>query len=423
MTPSTGSTASGITTRRLASGLTLITEPMAGVRSASVSLLVPCGIMHEREDRLGACAMLEELLQRGAGELDSRGQADAFDRCGFSRGSDAGNAVMRFSGTGLGERLGDALALLMDMALRPRFAEDAIEPARELALQALESLKDDPQERAMIATRERHLPAPLNRSGLGTEAGLRAITRDELVEMWSRLARPTPAVIALAGAIGDVDNLAARVESLTRGWSGATVEPGIASVPARGYAHAEDASAQVQIVLAHDAPKESDADCLLEKLVVSVLSGGMAGRLFTEVREKRGLCYSVHAGYRADRDYGITSAYVGTTPERAQQSLDVLVEQLRKLETPEGAITPAEFARAKIGMKSSLVFSGESTAARAASLASDWRRIGRARSLEEMIGAIDAATLESVNAYLARRRMGRVTIQTLGPKPLVSPLG
>jgi predicted Zn-dependent peptidase len=412
-----------ITTRTLTSGLTLITEPMAGVRSASITLLVPCGIMHEREDRLGTCAMIEELLQRGAGDLDSRAQADAFDRCGFSRGSDAGSAVTRFSATGLGDRLDDALALLFDMALRPRFSEDAIEPARELALQSLESLKDDPQERAMIATRERHLPSPLNRSGLGTVEGLTAITRDELIEAWSRLARPKPSVIALAGAIGDVDKLAARVESLTHHWRGATLEPAIASAPPRGYAHADDASAQVQIVLAHDAPKESHPDCLLEKLVISVLSGGMAGRLFTEVREKRGLCYSVHAGYRADRDYGITSAYVGTTPERAQQSLDVLVEQLRKLETPEGAITSAEFARAKIGMKSSLVFSGESTAARAASIASDWRRIGRPRSLEELIRAIDEASLDSVNAYLTRRRMGTVTIQTLGPKPLISPLG
>jgi predicted Zn-dependent peptidase len=409
--------------RTLASGLTLITESMPGVRSASVSMLVPCGIMHEREDRLGTCAMLEELLQRGAGELDSRAQADAFDRCGFSRGCDAGSAVMRISGTGLGDRLDDALALLLGMVLTPRFDEDAIEPARELALQAIESLKDDPQERAMIATRERHLPAPLNRSGLGTPDGIEALTRDELVETWSRLARPSPAAIAIAGAIADVDKLAARVDSLTRDWSGATTEPPISATPARGYAHAEDGSAQVQIVLAHDAPSESHADCLLEKLTISVLSGGMAGRLFTEVREKRGLCYSVHAGYRADRDYGITSAYVGTTPERAQQSLDVLVEQLRKLETPEGAITSAEFARAKIGMKSSLVFSGESSSARAASLASDWRRIGRPRSLDELIGAIDHVSLDELNGYLARRRMGRVTIQTLGPKSLTSPLG
>ena len=74
-------------------------------------------------------------------------------------------------------------------------------------------------------------------------------------------------------------------------------------------------------------------------------------------------------------------------------------------------------------MKSSLVFSGESTAARAASIASDWRRIGRPRSLEELIRVIDEASLDSVNAYLTRRRMGTVTIQTLGPKPLISPLG
>jgi predicted Zn-dependent peptidase len=148
----------------------------------------------------------------------------------------------------------------------------------------------------------------------------------------------------------------------------------------------------------------------------------MSGRLFSEVREKRGLCYSVSAGYRPDRDYGVVTAYVGTTPERAQESLDVLIAELHRISTPEGRVTEEEFKRAKVGMKSGLVFSGESTGSRAVSLAADQRKLGRPRSLDELAQQVDAVTLDQLNAYLARRAIGAATIQTLGPRDLKSPL-
>src|SRR5262249_7972863 len=155
--------------------------------------------------------------------------------------------------------------------------------------------------------------------------------------------------------------------------------------------------------LAHDAPAEPEASSILERLLISVLSGGMAGRLFTEVREKRGLCYSVSAGDRGGRGFWAVSACVGSTPGRAQESVDVLVSELQRISTPEGAITQDEFARAKVGMKASLVFSGESTGARAVGLAADHRKLGRARSLEEIAAEIDAVTLEELNGYAAGR--------------------
>ena len=112
------------------------------------------------------------------------------------------------------------------------------------------------------------------------------------------------------------------------------------------------------------------------------------------------------------------TAYVGTTPERAQESLDVLFAELERIQSPAGKVEKDEFDRARIGMKSRLVFSGESTAARAGALAGDWHRLGRARSLDEMAAQIDAVTLDQVNDYLSKRSMGRMTVQTLGPAEL-----
>jgi predicted Zn-dependent peptidase len=312
------------------------------------------------------------------------------------------------------------MPLLVDMVRRPRLDEDSVEPSKDLALQALESLKDEPQERAMVALGERHHPSPMNRSGHGTEAGITSLSHPELAGGWAAAMDPSRSIIAVAGAVEAV-KIRSMFDDLLGEWSGRNAEPKLGKSAPRGYAHEKDESNQVQIVVAFDGPKESETDCVLEKVVASVLSGGMSGRLFSEVREKRALCYSVSAGYRGERDYGTVTAYVGTTPERAQESLDVLFGELERIGTPAGRVTDEEFARAIVGMKSRLVFSGESTSARAGALVSDQYRLGRARSLRELATAVDKVTVGEVNAYLARRRTGRVTIQTLGPAALNPP--
>jgi len=413
---------SQITTRILPCGMPLIVESMPAVRSAALCWTTPAGSAHDPENLQGLSTMLAELLMRGAGKLGSREHADALDRLGASRGTDIDSYSLRITATTLGSRLAEVLPLMTDMVRAPRLEAAAIEPTRDLALQALASVNDEPQERAMLLLRSRHHPAPRNRSGLGTEDGLKAITRKDLVDWWSAMARPGSCIFAVAGAV-DAGAIEDTLNALLAGWSGATPEPTTGPPPPRGYYHEHDETNQVQIMLAFDAPPEPSDDSILERIAMHVLAGGMGGRLFTEVREKRGLCYAVSASYRSDRDFGVTSGYVGTTPERAQDSLDVLIAELQRITTPQGAVTAEEFARAKIGMKSGIIFSGESTAARAGALAGDYRKLGRPRTLDEVAARVEGVTLDRLNDYLSRRTMGSVTIQTLGPKELRSPLG
>lgn len=416
-----------IRTIDLACGLPLILEPMPGVRSVGLTMLLPAGSACEPESRLGLSAMWSELLMRGAGELDSRGQADAWDRIGASRSADASTMHMRIGCTTLGTRLHEALPLLADMVLRPRFDESSIGPARDLALQSLESLKDDPHERAGIIAKQVHADPPLNRSGLGTAEGLGAITRDDLVNGWAARARPGGSILAIAGdadVLGGTggDDIARTIDRLFSGWRGEAEAVRVGSSTTRGsYRHEADETAQVQIIALHEAPAERSPESRLERVVTSVLSGGMSARLFTEVREKRGLCYSVNAGYATDRDFGRCSAYVGTTPERAQESLDVLMAELERINTPGGAVTQEEVDRALIGIRAGLVLSGESSGARAAALATDFYRLGRARSLDEVAAQYANITPRHVNDYLTRRKLGLVTIVTLGPTALRPP--
>ena len=411
----------GITTSTLECGAMLAVEKIIGVQSVGVRILVPAGDAHDPENALGRSTMWSELLQRGAGDLDSRAQADAFDLLGASRDVSNGRLYMKLSSTMLADRLHDTLPLLTDTLLRPRFDESSVEPTRELCLQALASLADDPQHRCTLAARDRHYPSPLNRSGYGTESGLRALDRDALADGWRDSALPAGSIITVAGAV-EPDAVRDRLNDLLGGWSGTADVPASGPDAPRGYAHIEDDTEQVQIILVHDAPREPSDDVYLETLLIGVLSGGMSSRLFSEVREKRALCYSVNASYSASKEAGTVTAYVGTAPDRAQESLDVLCAELERI-NGGSPVTPAEFGRAKNGIKSRIVFSGESTGARASALASDLHNHGRARGLDEITERIDAITLDELNAYASKRTLGRLTIQTLGPEPLKPPAG
>jgi predicted Zn-dependent peptidase len=408
------SATSEITTRELQCGMMLLAERIPNVASTAVNWLVPAGSATDADDRQGVSTMLGELLFRGAGELNSRAFSDALDRLGVQRSSQTLTNHLQLGATMLGTRLGEALPLLVDMIRRPMMPDDAVDPVRSLCLQSLESLVDEPQHTVMLRLREQHLPPPFNRHGYGERAVLESTTGDELRRAWGERSVPGGAIFAAAGDV-DADALARQLDELLAGWSGAFDEPAEAAAPKRGVRHIEQDTAQVHIGLAYDAPHEASDVSMLERLAVAVLSGSTSARLFTEVRQKRALCYSVGASYRAGRDRGLVNLYAGTTPQRAQETLDVCTDEIRRLR--EG-VEADEFDRAVNGLKSQLVMKGESTAARAASLAGDYYRLGRPRTLDEVTAAIDAISLDELNAYIAERDFGPLTAVAIGPTKL-----
>jgi len=154
------------------------------------------------------------------------------------------------------------------------------------------------------------------------------------------------------------------------------------------------------------------------RMAMEILSGGMSGRLFTEIREKRALVYNVSANYVGLHDRGSIMGYAGTSNDRAQATLDCFIVELHRLSQ---GVTPAELAHAKTGIKASTIMSGESTSARAGAIAHDFFIRGRIRTLDEIKAAIDGVTVEKVNAYLASHQPGPFTIVTVGPKELKLP--
>jgi len=403
-----------IVTATLANGLLVAIETVPSVSSVAVNWLLPIGSATDPADGDGFAAMLSDFALRGAGLRDSREHSDALDRLGVNKGCDVQTHHLRLEATLLGNRLADALPLLTDVITAPLMQAEHLAAVRSLCLQSLEGLDDDPQTLAMLRLRERHLPPPFNRTGYGEPAVFEHATIDGLRQSWSARCKPGGSILGIAGAV-DADAVLAQLDSLLLDWQGQAPPPTKHGEAPRGYLPIEQTTAQMHIGVAWDGPREADPASMIERVAISVLSGSTSGRLFTEVRQKRSLCYSVGASYRAGKDSGVVTLYAGTTPERAQETLEVCLAEIDRLR--EG-VRDDEFKRAVVGLKSQQVMQGESTPSRAAALVYDLFRIGRARTLEEVAAQIDAVTLDQVNAHVAARDLGRTTIVTIGPTPL-----
>lgn len=406
-----------IHTHQLSNGLWLIAEPMPGASSLAMTLLTSAGTAAEPTDRQGVAAVLAEMLFRGAGERDARAHSDALDQLGVQRSVDTQRQHLALSATMLGPRLDEALPLLCDMVRRPLLSEASLGPARDLALQDLDALEDTPQDKTFIELRRLHLPPPFNRSSLGVREHIEAMGIEDVRTFAAGRLVPRGAVLAFAGRL-DWPALRELVERHFGDWRGEAPMPTPDAEALRGYGHVKADSTQVHIGLAYDAIVETDPRSMLQRAAAAVLSGGMSGRLFTQVREKRGLCYAVFARYAADQHRGMMLAYAGTTTARAQETLDVLAGELRRLS--EG-VDRGEFERAVVGMKSSLIMQGESTPSRSGALAADQAVRGRPRSLDELAAEVDALTFEALNDFVAANRPGEMTTVTIGPAALRLP--
>ncbi|MEM7681625.1 MAG: pitrilysin family protein [Planctomycetota bacterium] len=406
-----------IHTQTLESGLRVVAEPMPGAESVALSLLTPAGVASQPAGQDGVAPVLSEMILRGAGGKAAREHAEALDALGVHRATSAGTHHLKASATLLGRNLTEALPLILAMATRPNLEEDALGPAKDLAVQAIDGLQDEPQQQVVHELFAKALPAPWGRPSLGVRDHVEELSVDCVRAYWAKRCGPKGSILSVAGKV-DWPGLLEQVEELTAGWIGGG-EPTDPTAAAPGGAHhvASD-SAQSHIALTYPAVPETDPDSLLQRAAVSILSGGMSGRLFSEVREKRGLCYSVSARYLPMRDRGLVMGYAGTTSARAQETLDVFVAELRRLS--EG-FDDGEFDRAVIGMKSRLVMQGESTGARAEAIAGDLFLRGRARTLDERSAEVAALDPAKLRAFVADRPVDDITLVTLGPAPLRAP--
>ena len=395
-------------------GLTLLAENMPHVRSATVNIIVPAGCAYDPANMPGISSVLSEIILRGAGKKNSKELSLAMDGIGLDRSCSAGTNHIRLWGATLSRNLPKTIDLFADIILKPHLPKSDVESVKMLAAQEIMSIEDDPKQKVMLALRKNHFPSPLGNDRRGTLEGLEAITHDALSKFWKKNFRPSGTIISVAGNI-EWEPLKAQVEKLFEKWKGSDV-PALKLSPGKGgKSHISKDTQQVQIGIAYPSVTYGHKDFYAAIGAVNVLSGGMSSRLFTEVREKRGLCYSVWASYQNFKEVAAVICYAGTTTDMAQETLDVTLKQIGNLTK---GIKEEEVKRLKIGLKSSMLIQEESSSARAGSIAVDWYYLGRVRPLEEIQKAIDSITTKSILSHVKEYNPKEFTIVTLGNKQL-----
>ena len=401
-------------TKQLANGLTLLGQRMEGVSSLSMSLLIRGGAAYDPPDGEGIASVASEWMLRGAGEWDTRQLNNLLDSLGCQHDENVHSEHLHLSSAQLGRNFEQILAIYRQIVLAPRLEDATFEPCRQLTMQDLASLEDEPARKCNVLLSEKFYPYPLGRCTHGHQESLAIMRPKDAREHLLSHLTPHGAILAIAGDI-DWDKFVAMAWEHFGTWN-APPPPEVRTMKMpTGQTHVRKETAQAHIGIAHPSVPLGHKMYYAARLAETVLSGGMGSRLFTEVREMRGLVYNVGCRYHSLKDHAGFFTYAGTRPEVAQQTLDVTLGEIRRM--GEG-VTEDEMARARTQLKSSLVMQGESTPARAHTLASDWYLLGRLRTLREISDSIDGVTAGEVAEYMKAFPPSPLTVLVIGPEAL-----
>jgi predicted Zn-dependent peptidase len=398
----------------LKNGMVLLGERMEGVESAAFEFMLPAGAAMLPEGCCGAANVISDLVFRGAGERNNRQLGDELDGLGLHRSSAVTSSHITLGSSLESSNLEKALDLYADIILRPQLADEQFESARQLVIDDIKALDDDPKQMVLIKVRELFYPKPLGTSTFGDIEQLKNLTAEKTRQLVKKYFNLSQTIFAIAGKF-NFSKIAEKLEKLFESGSiKKQTKPRIKAVD-RKYTHIHNDGAQVHIGLMTPTVTCEDENYYNARLAISILSGGMSARLFTEVREKRGLCYAIGARYHNLKEYAGIMCYAGTTPEKAQETIEIIIREFNRLS--EG-VTIDELDRAKAGLKSALILQSESTASRAGSLDSDYFLLGRIRSLDEIKQKIDATSVDSVTDFLRQHPFKEYIIVSIGPKEI-----
>jgi predicted Zn-dependent peptidase len=399
---------------RLPNGMVVLGEPMPWLESVAFSLLLPAGTHNEPSDRLGLSGLTLEMCQRGSGKWSSRDIVEELDFLGVERSSSVTTFHTSMSMAAMASVLEPTLEIATSIFREPHFPDDELEEARQSALLELASIEDDPAQKCFKELKRLRFGGVYGRSSLGSEQGLNDASLDDCKRFRASHYHPDGAILSLAGNF-KWDDFLKLVERLFGDWTGAPrpKHERVLSIP--GVSHLHHDSQQTHIALAYDAVSYNHPDYYQSRGLIGVLSDGMSSRLFSEVREKRGLVYSVSASSHSLDDCGSVLCYAGTTAPRAQETLEVTVQTILDLEK---GIEPDEMKRLKSRVRTSLVMEQESSSSRSSQMAYDWAYLGRVPSRQELLQTIDALTCDSLVEHYRKFPPRRWSLVTIGPEPL-----
>ncbi len=387
---------------------------MPWLRTAAFSLAVPAGVQHEPTEKAGLAALTCEMIQRGAGEYSSRDLVAVQDNLGMDRSSGVSTAMASFGSAMPAESLGDAIGIYGQVVRKPHLPSDQFDDARMMMMQELRAIQDEPAQRVMRRLRELHYGSQLGRSNHGTMESISGLEQSDVQQFFSNNYQASGAILGVAGNV-DPDKVIQWAMDAFGDWNGNGANQTFTPDGVPGREHIQASSSQTHIGFSFDSIPYGSPDYFRMRAGIGILSDGMSSRLFDRVREKRGLCYTVSATCNSLLGAGGVFGYAGTTPERAQETLDVTLHEIEHLIDD---LAEEELARWKVRIESSLIMEQESSASRASSLVSDWYQLGRPMTTAELENSIVSLTLAQVSDYWTANPPSNYRLVTLGPSEL-----
>ena len=383
-------------THRLKNGFRIVTEHMPGLASASVGVWVGAGARHEAADQNGIAHFLEHMAFKGTRRRSALQIAEAIEDVGGVINAYTSREVTAYYARVLENDVPLAMDVISDILRNPLLDPDEIEVERGVILQEIGQALDTPDDVIFDWLQEQAYPQqPLGRTILGPCERVSAFGRDDLSCFIGQHYGPEQMILSAAGAI-DHDAIVKLAEDLFGDLSRRPVVQADAAQFAGGEVRQVKTLEQAHFALGFESPGYRDDDIYIAQIYASALGGGMSSRLFQEIREKRGLCYTIFAQAGAYADTGMTTIYAGTSAGQLPDLAGITIDEMKRTAAD---LSMAEVARARAQMKSGLLMGLESPSNRAERLARLVQIWDRVPSLEETVARIDDVSCADVRRF------------------------
>jgi predicted Zn-dependent peptidase len=396
----------------LPSGLTVLTERMERVETVSFGAYIGAGTRHEMAAENGVAHFLEHMAFKGTASRSAIDIAEAVENVGGHINAYTSREQTAYYVKLLKEDLALGVDIIGDILCHSSFEPEELERERGVILQEIGQANDTPDDIVFDHFQSAAYPSqPMGRPVLGTEAIIKGMKREALPGFMNANYTPENMVVAACGNLAHeqvVELVARHFADLPAAERAA---PMAADYMGGEYREARDLD-QAHIVLGFASPGYGEPDYYPAMLLSTLLGGGMSSRLFQEIREKRGLVYSIYSFTSPAQDGGLFGIYAGTGESEAAELMPVTLAELAKVQDD---VSAAELHRARAQLKAGLLMSLESTGSRCEQLARQWQIFGRVIPAAETVKKIEAVTEADIRAVAAKIFRQRPTLATIGP--------
>ena len=401
-----------IQTTTLPNGLRIVTDTVRTVETVALGVWASVGTRHEQMSQNGVAHMVEHMLFKGTPSMDAQKIAEVIEDVGGNMNAYTDREMTAYYVHLLAEHTDLALEVLADIIQNSTMPEDEIERERGVILQEIKMYADSPDRIIFDNFQEAAYPdQALGAPGLGTSAIIAEMGRDTLFDYVKAHYSPGKLIISAAGPI-DHDEFVKKVERLfTKLPSGGKDDFRTAHYNPKLSLN-EKSTEQSHLVLGFRGINRLDDRYSSVRLMSAILGGGMSSRLFQEIREKRGLVYSIYSFHDAFLDDGLFGIYAGTGPEHLEEMMPVVVDEIRKITE---SVTEAELARAKAQIKAGMLMARESIMTRCDQQARHMIYFNKPFAVANLIEKIDAVTAKDITGMAAEIFSSQPTLAAIGP--------